>query len=111
MIEIEFNAEAAEYVSGREWHRSQEIDRRDDGSILLRLCVCNDRPLKSWILGFGAQARVVMPAGLALEIATELEAASDAYSQRAPKFEMLKMDPAVAEERRHVRAVPARLRA
>src|SRR5262249_6484346 len=61
LIEVEFDAEIADYVASREWHRSQQIDVRDDGSIHLRLCVCNDRPLRTWILGFGGAARVVSP--------------------------------------------------
>jgi hypothetical protein len=40
-----------------EWHGSQEITVRDDGSILTQLCLCNDRPLRTWILGFGGVAR------------------------------------------------------
>ncbi len=90
-IEIEFDADAAGYVSEREWHRSQEITCRDDGSILLRLCVCNDRPLQAWILGFGASARVVMPSRLAQQIAQELDRAHDRYRAATPRFGMLKM--------------------
>jgi predicted DNA-binding transcriptional regulator YafY len=91
LIEIEFDADAAPYVSEREWHRSQEIIRRPDGSIVLRLCVCNDKPLRAWILGFGAAARVVMPAMLAADIATELERARQRYPRRPARFEMLQM--------------------
>ena len=90
-IEIEFDADVADYVSGREWHRSQEITRHDDGSMLLKLCVCDDRPLRSWILGFGAQARVVTPAPLARDIAAELERATDNYTA-GRRFAMLKME-------------------
>ena len=32
----------------------ESVDEREDGSLLLRLCVCNDQPLRSWILSFGA---------------------------------------------------------
>lgn len=79
-IEIEFDAASAEYVAGREWHRSQEVVRRHDGSILVRLCVCNDPPLRSWILGFGPAARVLSPARLARDIAGQLAAATDRYA-------------------------------
>jgi predicted DNA-binding transcriptional regulator YafY len=90
-IEIEFDADAADYVSEREWHRSQEITHRNDGGIVLRLCVCNDRPLRAWILGFGAAARVIAPASLAREIAGELERARGRYVVHAPRLETLKM--------------------
>ncbi len=91
LVEIEFDTSAANYVEGREWHRSQEITPREDGSILLRLCVCDDRPLRSWILSFGAEARVVMPSRLAHEIAEDFERAHDKYALRVLRFEMLKM--------------------
>lgn len=100
-IEIEFDAEVADYVASREWHRSQQIEVHDDGSILVRLCVCNDRPLRTWILGFGGAARVVSPVSLAQEILEEMQAAREQYmptlpfdslrSLRPRKFEPLKM--------------------
>jgi predicted DNA-binding transcriptional regulator YafY len=91
LVEIEFDGSAADYVAEREWHRSQEIVRRDDGSILLRLCVCNDWALRAWILGFGAAARAVMPESLVSDIATEIERAGQRYSIRPFRFEMLRM--------------------
>ena len=91
LIEIEFDADAAPYVAEREWHRSQEIVQHEDGSIVLRLCVCNDRPLRAWILGFGAAARVVVPEALAVDIAAEIERARQKYPVRPARFEMLRM--------------------
>ena len=84
VIEIEFDAEIADYVASREWHRSQEIAVRDDGSILVRLVVCNDRPLRTWVLGFGGMARVAAPAGLAREIFEEHDAARERYAPKLP---------------------------
>jgi predicted DNA-binding transcriptional regulator YafY len=83
-VEIEFDAEVAAYVASREWHRSQEIRTRDDGSIVMRLAVCTDRPLRTWILGFGGSARVVAPASLAREIYEEFDAARERYTPRLP---------------------------
>jgi predicted DNA-binding transcriptional regulator YafY len=92
LVEIEFDAEIADFVASREWHRSQEIAVRDDGSILLRLCVCNDRPLRTWVLGFGGAARVVLPKSLAGKILDEVQAAQERYMPRL-RFEMLRVLP------------------
>jgi predicted DNA-binding transcriptional regulator YafY len=100
-IEIEFDRHAADYIRGREWHRSQEIEDRDDGSIRLRLEVCNDRPLRSWILSFGAQARVLAPPSLVREIGERLEQARRNYRPR-PAMTMARMS---LDEKR----VPAQL--
>jgi predicted DNA-binding transcriptional regulator YafY len=90
-IEIEFDTEVAAYVSSREWHRSQQIDVREDGSILLRLCVCNDQPLRTWILGFGGMARVVFPSSLATDVFEQIQAARERYMPKL-RFEPIKMD-------------------
>jgi predicted DNA-binding transcriptional regulator YafY len=82
LIEIEVDARAADYVKEREWHRSQEIAEREDGSLLLRLCVCNDQPLRSWILSLGALARVVAPSRLAQDIFEEMQHACERYTPR-----------------------------
>ena len=79
-IEIEFDAAVASFIKEREWHRSQEFVPRPDGSVLMTLLVCNDAPLRSWVLGFGSHARVVSPVSLAAEIGQDLERAADRYA-------------------------------
>jgi predicted DNA-binding transcriptional regulator YafY len=81
-IEIEFDRGVAEYVKEREWHQSQRIEERPDGSILMTLDVTDDPPLRSWILSFGPLARVVRPGALAEEILEELEEARERYAPR-----------------------------
>jgi predicted DNA-binding transcriptional regulator YafY len=81
-VQVEFDARVAEYVKGREWHRSQVVDERPDGSLLMTLTVCDDRPLRSWIHSFGPLARVVSPATLAQEIFEEIDEARDRYMPR-----------------------------
>jgi predicted DNA-binding transcriptional regulator YafY len=92
-VEIEFDAESAEYVRGRQWHASQTFETRADGSVLMRLDVSLDRPLRSWILGFGAAARVVAPQTLAQEVFDEIGRARRRYMPR-PTFQMVKMSAA-----------------
>ena len=90
LIEIEFDTEVADYIASREWHRSQEITVNEDGSILMRLCVCNDRPLRTWILGFGGHARVVTPSALARLVFEDIQSARERYMPVLP-FKPLKM--------------------
>ena len=106
LVEIEFDARAAVYVRSREWHRSQQFIDQEDGSIILRLCVCNDRPLRTWILGFGATARVLSPNSLAHEIYEEIEATRERYMPKL-RFEPLKM---TLENRQMLLPAPARMR-
>jgi proteasome accessory factor B len=78
-VEIEFDARVAEHVGARVWHTSQEIRPGRSGSIRLTLNVCHDWALRSWILSWGAYARVITPATLAREVRADLLAATDRY--------------------------------
>jgi predicted DNA-binding transcriptional regulator YafY len=89
-VAIEFDGTAADFVKEREWHPSQQIEQRADGSILVRLDVCIDRPLIRWVLGFGPSARVVSPGSLVQTIAEHLQAASGRYAGH-PRFAMARM--------------------
>jgi predicted DNA-binding transcriptional regulator YafY len=82
-VVIEFSREAAPYVAEREWHRSQQLCWRADGSLVLELEVCVDHPLKRWILGYGSDARVLAPAALVDEITDLLKRARDVYAKPA----------------------------
>jgi predicted DNA-binding transcriptional regulator YafY len=89
-VAIEFDAAAAPYVRERQWHRSQSIDNRADGTIVLRMEICVDWPLRAWILGFGASARVLSPPALANDIVEHLRRAADRY-RGSPKPEMARL--------------------
>ena len=80
-VVIEFTAGVADYVKTREWHESQEIAEAPAGGITLGLNVCVDRALESWILSFGAGARVTFPESLARRMASNLQSGADAYTQ------------------------------
>ena len=60
-VEIEFQPAAADYVRSRTWHPSQRLQETAAGGVMVRLDVCVDRALQSWILSFGPFAKVVSP--------------------------------------------------
>lgn len=83
-VAIEFLPSVAPYVEEREWHPSQQIARGEDGSIVVTLQISVDPALRSWILGFGHQARVLEPSSLATDILEELEEAREQYVPPIP---------------------------
>jgi predicted DNA-binding transcriptional regulator YafY len=89
-VELEFDASAAGFVTCREWHKSQTFETRPDGSVLMRLDVCVDLPLRTWVLGFGAGVRVIAPLRLAQDVLEQIEQARAHYRPRGT-FEMLGM--------------------
>jgi predicted DNA-binding transcriptional regulator YafY len=73
---VRFSPRVAEFIRERQWHTSQGIIERPDGSVevLLRCAVTPE--LRQWILGYAADAEVLEPADLREEIhRTLLEAA------------------------------------
>ncbi len=78
-IEVAFDPQIARYVKGRIWHATQAVHEQPDGGVVVELTVSNDWALRSWILGFGALARVISPASLAAEIAEDLDKARSLY--------------------------------
>jgi predicted DNA-binding transcriptional regulator YafY len=94
-VRIAFSPAVALYVEEGQWHPSQTIEKQADGSIILTMKVCVDVPLRTWILGFGPQARVVKPSSLAEAILEELEEAREQYAPRMP-FEL---PPPIYDER------------
>jgi predicted DNA-binding transcriptional regulator YafY len=70
-VEIVFEPRIAPYLRERMWHSSQTVRDEPDGRITVTLNVSNDFALRTWILGFGALAKVIAPAALADEIEEE----------------------------------------
>jgi len=63
-IHLRFDAEVAGTVAEVQWHPSQEIQWRDDGSLDFRVRVDGLGEITWWILGYGDRVRVIKPARL-----------------------------------------------
>ncbi len=80
---VEFEPRAADAVRARRVHPSQKLAVAADGRVRASFTI-PDAPevlaeLKSWILSFGAAARVLEPPELVGEIADDLRRAADRY--------------------------------
>jgi predicted DNA-binding transcriptional regulator YafY len=83
-VALAFAGEAARHVRERRWHRTQRLETRNDGTVVLRMRVCVDFALQAWILSFGSQARVLQPSELAERILEQIEEARELYQPRFP---------------------------
>lgn len=70
-VKIQFSSDQAPYLEERTWHPSQKIEKHSDGSIVLTLQVANLWEVRRWLIGFGADARVLRPTNLAKDIEQE----------------------------------------
>ncbi len=78
-VEIWFSANQARYIKERIWAVNQQITDQDDGSIILKMHTSGKYELKKWILGYGAEAKVLHPDDLHHEIKKEVGKLSKLY--------------------------------
>lgn len=63
-IVVHFKPLVARNVGEVIWHRTQELEFQDDGSLIFRARVSGIHEIAWWILGYGDQAEVLEPAEL-----------------------------------------------
>ncbi len=80
-VEIWFDAKTAPYVRERRWHPTQEIDEREDGSLILRLFVRGMNDIKRWVLFYGAGAKALAPPELVAMLQQETHAMQRHYAE------------------------------
>ena len=78
-VRIRFAARVRTYVEERQWHPSQQVETLSNGDLELQMEVGSTAELRSWILSFGSDARVLMPASLRDEVSAELSTAAAQY--------------------------------
>jgi predicted DNA-binding transcriptional regulator YafY len=67
-VQVWFTSRIAAEIRERRWHASQRLIEGPDGGVYLHLDVSAPEELERWLLGFGADARVIEPARLAEQI-------------------------------------------
>ena len=82
-VVVKFLPPAARYVLDAVRHPSEVVTKQRDGSLLARYQVSSTVEIRSWVLGFGANAVILEPESLRQSVADELEQLLAAY--RKPK--------------------------
>ena len=81
-VEIEFIGWAARYVAERTWTPDQKIKRIGQDKILLTFTASSEPELISWVLSFGAEARVMKPGWVREEILNIAQKMVDNHKRR-----------------------------
>ena len=85
-VVVHFRASVAARIREKRWHRSQELFELPGGEVGLAMRVAGLQEVTSWVLGFGADARVVEPDELARAVRAHVEGMQERYagSSRMP---------------------------
>jgi len=79
IVKIWFAPIAAGYVKEKNWHGSQIITEQKDGSVIFTAEVAGTAEIKIWVMGWGANAKVLEPESLRNEIRSEINSLIDLY--------------------------------
>lgn len=63
-VKVAFSPNAAMYVRERIWSEDQVIQDQPDGGVVLEFTATSEPEVISWVLSFGAEARLVAPTAL-----------------------------------------------
>jgi predicted DNA-binding transcriptional regulator YafY len=96
-VVLQFEPAVAPLIRERVYHKTQRMQPRPDGSLVLELDVCDDPWLRSFILQFGHRVQVTAPPALAQSIAAELELARQHYHQADMQFDALGLSAAMID--------------
>lgn len=80
-ISIRFDQEVASRFRRRKWHKSQEVQAGEDGSIVVTFRVNGTEGVKRWLYQWLPHAEVLEPPKLRTQIARELRQATKRHGQ------------------------------
>jgi predicted DNA-binding transcriptional regulator YafY len=92
-VVIEFDAQAAEYIRARRVHGSQRLATIAGGGVRLTMTIGNLTQVTSWVLEWGARAKVIEPPELIERVRHELSGALALYPVPAEKPGKLEKKP------------------
>lgn len=78
-VEIEVQSEFSHYFLNRNWHPSQKIAERADGSLILRMTVPITPDFTGWIMSWGDAVKVIKPRELIVKLKRKYESALEQY--------------------------------
>lgn len=81
-VEVRFTPLVAHNVAEVLWHKTQQVEYQEDGSLIFRARVSGLNEIVWWILGYGDQAEVIQPRKLRLLVAQRARNMAALYNGR-----------------------------
>ncbi len=79
-VKIQIKGYPVTYVAERIWSSKQHIEHNDDGSITLTMMAQSVWELRTWVLSFAENAKVISPEWFKNEVATSIKKLSEVYN-------------------------------
>jgi predicted DNA-binding transcriptional regulator YafY len=78
-VRVRFSPAAAGYIRERTWHHSQRLVETADGSLLFEADVADSDEIRTWVLGWGANAEVLAPDSLREAVKRHVRGMAERY--------------------------------
>lgn len=78
-IELQFDKEVSNFAIEYQWHRTQKVEKKEDGSIYVSFDTTQIHEVQRWVLGQGHTVKVLGPSILIQQISDELKKTSEQY--------------------------------
>jgi len=82
-VSVLFSPDAAVGVLERKWHPKQTVEKRKDGSVVLRFPAPSLYEIQRWVLQWGGDAKVLEPPELRSAVATEANRLCSLYFKKS----------------------------
>ena len=80
--EFLFSPSLSNYITERQWHKTQKIEIKDDGSVLLKFKSNQKEMILAWVMGFGSAVTVIKPESMIQKIVEENKTVMEKYKNR-----------------------------
>jgi proteasome accessory factor B len=70
-VRVRFSAKVARYVTEKQWHASQKVRKRWNGSVEITFTLASTAEVRQWIMSFGVDAEVLEPESLRQRVTEE----------------------------------------
>jgi proteasome accessory factor B len=80
-VELRLSPNIAENTAETKWHKTQDVEYHDDGSVTFRVTVSGLDEIKWWVLSLGASCEVVKPKELIELVREEAKAIAAMYDR------------------------------
>jgi len=71
----------AHRVGETRWHRTEQVERLNDGSLLWRALIAEPQEMMPWIRGWGADCEVIEPQSVRQKIIEETQSLYRLYKE------------------------------
>lgn len=83
-VHVRFSPYQARWIREQEWHPTQVMTQRPDGTLDLRMEVTGLADVTRWVLSYGGEAEVISPPVLRHRVAREARRMTERYAEVGP---------------------------